>query len=96
MCMRFLEAHRLQKEIATTHPLLDISIKKVGLEHSDEWVCFIDATGYYLWNEEDWQEYKNSNVVRLFHFTNEGKAIVSAKIKASRKANRQKQATLSA
>jgi len=96
--MTFQGAYRLQKEIASTHPLLEVSIKKVGQEHTNEWVCFIENQHlcYYLWNEEDWQEYKNSNVVRLFHFTNEGKAIVSAKIKASRKANRQKQATLSA
>ncbi len=99
MCMTLVEANELQKQIAATHPLLDISIKKVGQEHTNEWVCFVDATGYYLWDMQDWLDYRDTFIQRLEIFTNEGKAKAQAKWRASRaatKANKLKQAVLSA
>jgi len=56
MTMALMEAQALQYRIADTHPHLEVSIKKVGADNSDEWVCFIETHIYYLWNDGDWTE----------------------------------------
>jgi len=94
--MTLVEANELQKQIAATHPLLDISIKKVGQEHTNEWVCFVDATGYYLWNMQDWLDYQEICEKRLLIFTSEGKAIAQAKWRQTRKDNKKKRELLTA
>ncbi len=94
MSMTLQQANQLQQLIAETHPLLDISIKKVGQEYSDEWVCFVDATQYYLWDLSGWLEYRDANMKRLEIFTEEGKAQAQAKWRQSRKATKEGQAEL--
>jgi len=94
MSMTLQQANQLQKLIAETHPLLDISIKKVGQGHSDEWVCFVNATQYYLWDRSDWLEYRDANMKRLEIFTEEGKAQAQAKWRQSRKATKEREAEL--
>jgi hypothetical protein len=81
MSMTFVEANLLQHKIACTHPTLDVSIKKVGADLSDEYVCFIDANGYYLWCEDDWTAYRTRREKRLEKYTEDGRRLAAEKQK---------------
>jgi len=81
MTMTLTEAQALQYSIATTHPNLGVSIKKVGSEDSDEWVCFIETHIYYLWNEDDWTEYRMIRGMKLWKYTEEGSRTAAEKQK---------------
>jgi hypothetical protein len=81
MTMTFTEAQTLQYKIAETHPHLEVSIKKVGADNSDEWVCFIEAICYYLWNHNDWVSYKMKREKYLERYTEEGRMIANEKRK---------------
>ncbi len=81
MTMTISEAHELQNKIASTHPNLGVSIKKVGAELSDEWVCFIETHIYYLWNHDDWTNYRKEKGMKLWKYTEEGGRIAAEKQK---------------
>jgi len=94
--MTLAEFRQLQAEVFKTHPLLDISSKKIGTVHSNEWAAVIDATGYWLWNMQDWLDYRDTFIKRLEIFTNEGKAIAQAKYRQTRAENKKKRELLTA
>ena len=81
MTMALMEAQALQYRIADTHPHLEVSIKKVGADNSDEWVCFIETHIYYLWNEDDWTNYRKERGMKLWKYTEEGRRIAAEKQK---------------
>jgi len=81
MTMSLKEAQSLQHKIADTYPGLGVSIKKVGSEDSDEWVCFIDTAHYYIWDENDWIEYRTKRAMHLNIYTEEGRRIAAEKQK---------------
>jgi len=86
--MTLKEANALQCKIAATHPNLGISVKKVGADNSDEWVCFIDTKVYYLWNECDWIEYRTIRRMQLWIYTEEGRKTATEKQKQAIQASR--------
>ena len=79
MTMTFTEAQTLQYKIEDTHPNLYVSIKKVGADNSDEWVCFIETHIYYLWNDGDWTEYRTKRAIHLEKYTEKGRRIAIEK-----------------
>jgi len=81
MTMSLKEAQSLQHKIADTYPGLGVSIKKVGANRSDEWVCFIETHIYYLWSIDDWTEYHTKRAARLEKYTEEGSRIAAKKQK---------------
>ncbi len=81
MTMSLSEAQSLQHKIADTYPGLGVSVKKVGAEDSDEWVCFVDTKGYYLWYEDDWTAYRMKRAMHLEKYTEEGRRIAIEKQK---------------
>jgi len=81
MTMSLKEAQSLQHKIADTYPGLGVSIKKVGADNSNEWVCFIETHIYYLWDEDDWTEYRMIRGMKLWKYTEEGRRIAAEKQK---------------
>ena len=79
MTMALMEAQALQYRIADTHPHLEVSIKKVGADNSDEWVCFIETHIYYLWDEDDWIAYRTKRAIHLEKYTEKGRRIAIEK-----------------
>ena len=81
MTMSLSEAQSLQHKIADTYPGLGVSIKKVGADNSNEWVCFIETHIYYLWEDDDWTAYRMKRAMRLEKYTEEGRRIAIEKRK---------------
>jgi hypothetical protein len=77
--MNFQGARALQEHIAETYPYIDVTLKQIG--NQDEWICYLDKTHYFLWSNEDWQQYEQVRKEYLAKYTEEEHEKLRARMK---------------
>ncbi len=54
------EAKRLERLIHLDAPSLTVSVREIG---NGEWVCVLNAGDIWIWDEQDWDNNKNSPMI---------------------------------
>ncbi len=54
------EAARLEHLIKRDAPSLPVTLQQIG---NGEWVCVLNGGDIWIWDEQDWEDNKNSPMV---------------------------------